>query len=86
MEKIKRDLLSYEVVLEDNGGDVQCVLISATKKLGLEELEQAIVLQADDMSLYADADAGDAVLLETYKDPRFVFNFNRFVFDWLFSK
>lgn len=72
---------------------MQCVLISATKKLGLgeyhifisvnitlhctyhdsilDELEQAIILQADDMGLYADATGGDAVLLESYKDPRY---------------
>lgn len=71
IERVKRDLLAYEVVLEDNGGDVQCVPISATKKIGLAELEQAIILQADDMGLYAEANGGDAVLLESFKDPRY---------------
>ena len=76
--RVKRDLLSYGVVLEENGGDVQCVEISATKKLGLDKLEEAILLQADEMNIYADAAGGEAVLFESYKDPKYAARFSLF--------
>ncbi len=53
-EKVKMDLLQQEVQVEDFGGDVQCVEISATKKIGLDKLEDAILLQAEMMDLKAD--------------------------------
>ena len=49
--KIKTDLLQYEVVVEEMGGDVQCVEISAKKKLNLDKLEEAILLQAEVLEL-----------------------------------
>ncbi len=52
--RVKTDLLQHEVQVEDMGGDVQCVEISATKKIGLDKLEEAILLQADMMELKAD--------------------------------
>ncbi len=54
--RVKTDLLQYEVQVEEMGGDVQCVEISATKKIGLDKLEEAILLQADMMELKADAE------------------------------
>ena len=55
-ERVKTDLLQQEVQVEEFGGDVQCVEISATKKIGLDKLEEAILLQAEMMELKADAD------------------------------
>ncbi len=55
-DKVKTDLLQHEVQVEDFGGDVQAVPISATKKMNLEKLEDAILLQAEMMELKADAD------------------------------
>ncbi len=52
--RVKTDLLQQEVQVEEMGGDVQCVEISATKKIGLDKLEEAILLQADMMDLKAD--------------------------------
>ena len=52
--RVKTDLLQQEVQVEEMGGDVQCVEISATKKIGLDKLEEAILLQADMMELKAD--------------------------------
>ena len=52
--RVKTDLLQQEVQVEDMGGDVQCVEISATKKIGLDKLEEAILLQAEMMELKAD--------------------------------
>ncbi len=52
--RVKTDLLQQEVQVEEMGGDVQCVEISATKKIGLDKLEEAILLQAEMMDLKAD--------------------------------
>ncbi len=54
--RVKTDLLQQEVQVEEMGGDVQCVEISATKKINLDKLEDAILLQAEMMDLKADAD------------------------------
>ena len=54
--RVKTDLLQQEVQVEEMGGDVQCVEISATKKIGLDKLEEAILLQAEMMELTADPD------------------------------
>ncbi len=54
--RVKTDLLQQEVQVEEMGGDVQCVEISATKKIGLDKLEDAILLQAEMMELTADAE------------------------------
>ncbi|MDE6477840.1 MAG: translation initiation factor IF-2 N-terminal domain-containing protein, partial [Alphaproteobacteria bacterium] len=53
-QKVKLDLLQQEVQVEEMGGDVQAVEISATKKIGLDKLEEAILLQAEMMDLQAD--------------------------------
>ncbi|MBQ7185464.1 MAG: translation initiation factor IF-2 [Alphaproteobacteria bacterium] len=54
--RVKTDLLQQEVQVEEMGGDVQCVEISATKKIGLDKLEEAILLQAEMIDLRADPD------------------------------
>ena len=54
--RVKTDLLQQEVQVEDMGGDVQCVEISAKTKMGLDKLEEAILLQAELMDLKADPD------------------------------
>ena len=55
-QRVKTDLLQQEVQVEELGGDVQCVEISATKHIGLDKLEEAILLQAGIMDLKADPD------------------------------
>ena len=45
--RIKRDLLKHDVFLEEFGGEVQSVEISALKGDGLEALEEAIHAQAE---------------------------------------
>ena len=54
--RVKTDLLQQEVQVEEMGGDVQCVEISAKQKIGLDKLEEAILLQAEMMDLRADPD------------------------------
>ena len=51
--RVRQELLSYEVVVEDMGGETQDVEVSATKKTGLDRLEEAIVLQAEILDLKA---------------------------------
>ncbi|MFA7188070.1 MAG: translation initiation factor IF-2 [Alphaproteobacteria bacterium] len=55
-QKVKTDLLQQEVQVEDMGGEIQAVEISAKKKIGLDKLEEAILLQAEMMDLKADPD------------------------------
>lgn len=55
-QRVKTDLLQQEVQVEDMGGDIQCVEISAKTKMGLDKLEEAILLQAEIMDLKADPD------------------------------
>jgi translation initiation factor IF-2 len=50
-QKVKTDLLQYEVIPEDMGGEVQCVEISAKQKMNLDKLEEAILLQAEMLDL-----------------------------------
>ncbi len=51
--KAKQDLLQHEVVIEEMGGDVQCVEISAKNKTNLDKLEEAILLQSEILELKA---------------------------------
>ncbi|MCL1785604.1 MAG: translation initiation factor IF-2 [Alphaproteobacteria bacterium] len=55
-QRVKTDLLRHEVQVEQMGGDVQSVEISATKKINLDKLEDAILVQAELMDLKADPD------------------------------
>ncbi len=57
-ERVRQELLSYEIVVEEMGGDTQNVEVSATKRLGLDKLEEAILLQAEILDLRANPDRG----------------------------
>ena len=69
-QRVKTDLLQQEVQVEELGGDVQCVEISATKHIGLEKLEYAILLQAGIMDLRADPDMPAAAYVVESKMER----------------
>lgn len=55
-EKVRLQLASEGLLLEDMGGDVQVVEVSAMKKTGLDNLEEALLLQAEMMDLKARID------------------------------
>ncbi|BAF25582.1 uncharacterized protein [Oryza sativa Japonica Group] len=55
-ERVRIQLGSEGLLLEDMGGDVQVVEISAVTKLGLDKLEEALLLQAEIMDLKARID------------------------------
>lgn len=52
-QKVRTELLQYEVVTEDMGGDTQYVEVSAKTKKGLDALEESILLQAEVLNLRA---------------------------------
>jgi len=54
--KVKQTLTEYNLLSEEWGGDTIFCEISAKKKLGIEELLEMILLQADIMDLKADPD------------------------------
>jgi translation initiation factor IF-2 len=51
--RVRQELLSHDIVVEEMGGDTQDVEVSATKKTGLDKLEEAILLQAEILDLKA---------------------------------
>ncbi|XP_030951948.1 uncharacterized protein LOC115975345 isoform X2 [Quercus lobata] len=55
-ERVKQQLASEGLLLEEIGGDVQVVEVSATKKTGLDNLEECLLLQAEMMDLKARID------------------------------
>ncbi len=59
-DKVKQELLQHEVYVEDLGGDVQCVEVSAKNGTNLQGVEEAITLQAELLELKSNPDR-DAV-------------------------
>jgi translation initiation factor IF-2 len=68
-QKVRERLLEHEIVVEAMSGDVQDVEVSATKKTGLDELIEKILLQAELLELKArpDRDA-EATVIESKLD------------------
>ncbi len=52
-EKVRQDLLNHEIIVEKLSGEVLDVEISATKKINLDKLKEAILLQSDILNLKA---------------------------------
>jgi translation initiation factor IF-2 len=59
-DKVRVDLLQHDVALEGYGGDVLSVEVSALKKMNLDRLEDAILLQAEVLDLKANPDRAAA--------------------------
>lgn len=55
-DKVRTDLLQHEVIVEGLSGDVQDVEVSAISGKGLDELLEAIALQAEILELQANPD------------------------------
>ena len=65
-KKVRSDLLQHEIITEDFGGDVLCVDVSAHTGIGLDKLEEAIMLQAELLELKANPDrAAEGVVVES---------------------
>lgn len=68
--RVKNELLSYDIVSEDLGGDVMFIEVSAKQKLNLEKLEEAILLQAEILDLKSPYDGlSSGVVIESRVDP-----------------
>lgn len=68
-DRVKQDLLQHELVAEDFGGEVQMVPVSALKKMGLDQLEEAILLQAELLELRANPGrSAEGVVVEAKLD------------------
>ena len=68
-QKVREELLQHEIVVEDMGGDVQDVEISALKKTGLDKLLAAIEAQAELLELKANPDRpAEATVIEAKLD------------------
>jgi translation initiation factor IF-2 len=67
--RVKTELLQHEIQVEDMGGEVQVVEVSATKKLNLDKLLEAILLQAELLDLKANAGrAAEGAVIEAKLD------------------
>jgi translation initiation factor IF-2 len=68
-QKVREELLQHEIVVEDMGGDVQDVEVSATKKTNLDKLLDAINLQAEILELKANSKrAAEGTVVEAKLD------------------
>ena len=52
-DRVRNDLLRFELVTESMGGDIQDIEVSALQKKNLDKLEEAILLQAELLELKA---------------------------------
>ncbi len=69
VDKVKQDLASHEVVPEDWGGDVQFIEVSALTGQGIDDLLDAISLQAEVMELKAVKDtSATGIVVESSLD------------------
>ncbi len=68
-QKVRERLLEHEVIVEDMGGEVQDVEVSALKKTGLDDLLEKLALQAELLELKArpDRDA-EGIVVEAKLD------------------
>jgi translation initiation factor IF-2 len=69
VERVRRELADFNVLVEQWGGDVVSVEVSAIKKQGIDELLDMILLTADMLDLKANpAQQAKGVVLEAKKD------------------
>ena len=67
--RVVNELLQHEIVVESLGGETQLVEVSATKRIGLESLIDAILVQAEIMDLRANPDrSAEGVVIESKLD------------------
>jgi len=68
-QRVRQQLLANGVMLEEFGGDIQCIEVSAVAGTGLLELEEAIVLQSEILELCARREGDvEAVVIESRLD------------------
>tara|TARA_B100000886_G_scaffold325285_1_gene270685 strand:+ start:1666 stop:3849 length:2184 start_codon:yes stop_codon:yes gene_type:complete len=69
INKIKNEMMQYELVAEDLSGDTLFVEVSALKKMNLDKLKEAILLQSEILDLKASfSDSAKGVVIESKID------------------
>ena len=64
-ERVRQELLQHDLVVEQLGGEILDVEVSALKKTNLDKLEEAILLQAELLDLKANPNRpAEGVVLE----------------------
>jgi translation initiation factor IF-2 len=64
-DRVRNELLSHELVVENLGGDVLSVEVSAVEKTNLDKLEEAIILQSEILEIQANPErAAEGVVIE----------------------
>ena len=67
--RVKNELLQHEIIAEDMGGETQMIEVSAQTGAGLEDLLEAVALQAEVMELKANAERdGEGIVIEAKLD------------------
>ena len=56
VDRVKQDLMQHGIVIEEFGGDVICVPVSAKTGMGIDNLLEMVLLQADVLELKANPD------------------------------
>jgi translation initiation factor IF-2 len=68
-DKVLSELTQHDVIVEQFGGDVQVVKVSALKKEGLDDLVEQILLQAEVLNLRANPNRpAEAIVIESKLD------------------
>jgi translation initiation factor IF-2 len=68
-DRVRQELLQHEIVVEELGGEVLDVEVSALKKTNLDKLQEAILLQAELLDLKANPERmAEGVILEAKLD------------------
>ena len=68
-DRIKQQLADLGVVIEEWGGDIICVPVSAKKKQGIDDLLENLILVADIMELKAEVDCmAEGIVIEAKLD------------------
>jgi translation initiation factor IF-2 len=68
-QRVINELLQHEIVVESLGGDTQVIPVSAKEKTGLQDLIEAILVQAEVMDLRANPDrTAEGVVIEAKLD------------------
>lgn len=69
-QKVKNELLKYEIVAEELGGEYLFVEISAKQRINIEGLLESVLLQVEIMDLKADpSKQAEGIVIESKMDP-----------------
>jgi translation initiation factor IF-2 len=71
LQRVKQELAEHDILIEEWGGQVMCVEISAKQNIGIDKLLENILLVAEVEDFQADTKRdGLAIVLESHLDPQ----------------